>query len=347
MYRLSDYDYFLPKELIAQEPPERREKARLLILNKKTGEIIHTKFSHIIDFLNKNDVLVINDTRVIPARLIGRKITGGKVEILLLSFDPIKVKDKVFTTEALLKASRAPKPGQYIYFENGLKAEVLSYDKGKVILRFIANCPFYEILNKIGRIPLPPYIKREDRPEDRKNYQTVYAAKNGSVAAPTAGLHFTKELLNAISAKGIEIVRLTLHVGYGTFLPVKVDDIRKHKMHGETYEISEEAANALNHALKLKKRIIAVGTTSTRLLEYQMTKYGEIKPEKGICDLFIYPGYKFKIVKAMITNFHLPKSTLIMLVSAFAGRDLIFKAYHEAIKRRYRFYSYGDAMFII
>ncbi|HDD35303.1 MAG TPA: tRNA preQ1(34) S-adenosylmethionine ribosyltransferase-isomerase QueA, partial [Candidatus Desulfofervidus auxilii] len=238
------------------------------------------------------------------------------------------------------------KVGQYIYFENGLKAEVLGYHKGKVSLRFFSKYPFFEILKKIGHIPLPPYIKREDKTEDKKFYQTVYAAKNGSVAAPTAGLHFTEKLLKEISIKGIEIVRLTLHVGYGTFTPVKVEDIRKHKMHGEVYEISEEAAAVLNHALRCKKRIIAVGTTTTRLLEYQMTKYGKIKSEKGICDLFIYPSYKFKIVQAMITNFHLPKSTLIMLVCAFANRELIFKAYQEAIRRQYRFYSYGDAMFI-
>jgi len=347
VYQLSDYDYPLPKELIAQEPVPRRDRCRLLVLNKNSGEIVHTEFSNIVDYLDQRDVLVINDTKVIPARLLGKKATGGKVEVLLLHFDPSQAGAEVFETEALLKASRPPKPGQFVYFANDLKAEVLGYNEGKAKLRFFSQGLFRDLLLKLGHVPLPPYIKRNDRPEDKSTYQTVYASKEGAVAAPTAGLHFTSQLLAAIKERGVEIVRLTLHVGYGTFIPVKVEDIRKHKMHGEYYEISEKAAKQLNTATRSGKRIVAVGTTTTRLLEYLMTQYGEIRPGRGICDIFIYPGYKFKIIQALITNFHLPKSTLIMLVSAFAGRELILKAYKEAIEKRYRFYSYGDAMFII
>lgn len=346
VYRLSDYDYSLPKELIAQKPVSNRDRCRLLVLNKNSGEIVHTAFANIINYLGKRDLLVINDTKVIPARLLGKKATGGRVEVLLLHFDSTQAGAEVFETEALLKASRAPKPGQFIYFADKLKAEVLGYDEGKVKLRFFSHGPFRDVLLELGHVPLPPYIKREDKPEDKNTYQTVYASKEGAVAAPTAGLHFTPQLLKALQEKGTEIVRLTLHVGYGTFMPVKVEDIRKHKMHGEYYEVSEEAARKLNTAVKSGKRVIAVGTTTTRLLEYLMTQYGEIHPGRGICDIFIYPGYKFKIVQALITNFHLPKSTLIMLVSAFAGRELILKAYKEAVEKRYRFYSYGDAMFI-
>jgi S-adenosylmethionine:tRNA ribosyltransferase-isomerase len=346
VYKLSDYDYDLPKELIAQRPVSNREKSRLLVFNRKTGAMVHTEFAEIVNFLDQNDVLVINDTKVIPARLFGKKETGGKVEILLLHFDPALASREVFETEALVRASRAPKPGQFIYFADNLKAEVLGYNEGKIQLRFYSKGHFRDRLLELGHVPLPPYIKRTDTPEDKETYQTVYAQKEGAVAAPTAGLHFTKELLETLQAKGVEIVRLTLHVGYGTFIPVKVEDIRQHKMHGEYYEVSEEAAAKLNKAHKEGKRIVAVGTTSTRLLEDLMTRYGEIQPGRGICEIFIYPGYQFKIVQGLITNFHLPKSTLIMLVSAFASRELILKAYQEAIKRRYRFYSYGDAMFI-
>ncbi|MCD6319216.1 MAG: tRNA preQ1(34) S-adenosylmethionine ribosyltransferase-isomerase QueA [Candidatus Desulfofervidaceae bacterium] len=346
VYRLSGYDYPLPKELIAQEPVPNRDRCRLLVLDKNNGEIVHTAFANIIDYLGKRDVLVINDTKVIPARLLGKKATGGKVEVLLLHFDPTQAGAEVFETEALLKASRAPRPGQFIYFADKLKAEVLGYDEGKVKLRFFSRGLFRDVLLELGHVPLPPYIKREDKPEDKNTYQTVYASKEGAVAAPTAGLHFTPQLLTALQERGVEIVRLTLHVGYGTFIPVKVEDIREHKMHGEYYEVSEEAAKKLNKATQSGKRVVAVGTTTTRLLEYLMTRYGKIRPGRGICDIFIYPGFKFKMVQALITNFHLPKSTLIMLVSAFAGRELILKAYKEAIEKKYRFYSYGDAMFI-
>ncbi len=347
LYKLSSYDYPLPKELIAQEALPQRDKARLLILNRSTTEIVHSEFRHIIDYLGNNDVLVINDTKVIPARLFGKKETGGKIEVLLLDFNPVQAEKKVVISDVLLKASRPPRPGQVIYFEDGLKAEVLDYKEGKAKLCFYAKRSFRETLFNIGHIPLPPYIKREDKPEDRRDYQTVYATKEGAIAAPTAGLHFTPKILAALKRKGVEIVRLTLHVGYGTFIPVKVDDIRKHKMHGEYYELKEESAEQLNKAFKIGKKIVAVGTTTTRVLEYLMTRYGKIQPGCGICDLFIFPGYQFKIVQAMITNFHLPKSTLVMLVSAFAGRERILKAYLEAIKKRYRFYSYGDVMFII
>jgi S-adenosylmethionine:tRNA ribosyltransferase-isomerase len=346
LYRLSSYDYKLPKELIAQEPLPQREGARLLILNRHTGEIIHSEFSHIVDYLNKNDVLVINDTKVIPARLFGKKESGGKIEVLFLPPKSINKKDQVVTTFALLKTSHAPKSGQFIYFNDNLKAEVLGYKEEKAILRFYSKNTFLKEVLEIGHVPLPPYIKRKDEIKDRGNYQTIYATKQGAIAAPTAGIHFSPDLIEMLKKKAIEIVPLTLHVSYGTFIPVKVDDIRTHKMHGEYYEVTQEAAHRLEKARKLGRRIIAVGTTSTRLLEYLMSKYSEIHSAKGICDLFIYPGYKFKIVKAMISNFHLPKSTLIMLVSAFAGRELILKTYQEAIEKRYRFYSYGDAMFI-
>ncbi len=345
-YKLSDYDYYLPKELIAQRPVAGRKESRLLVLNRKTGTMLHTVFAEIINFLDEKDVLVINDTKVIPARLFGKKETGGRVEILLLYFDPVKAQAEVFETEALIRASKAPRPGSFIFFSPSLRGQVLGYEEGKVKLKFYSQGPFREQLLNLGHVPLPPYIKREDMPEDKQTYQTVYAQKEGAVAAPTAGLHFTQDILQNLKDKGVEIVNLTLHVGYGTFIPVKVEDIRQHKMHGEFYEVSEEAAQRLNQARKEGRHIVAVGTTSTRLLEDMMTRYGEIKPGRGICQNFIYPGYQFKIVGAMITNFHLPKSTLIMLVSAFAGRELILKAYQEAIKRRYRFYSYGDAMFI-
>lgn len=347
MFRLEDYDYYLPKELIAQKPSPQREKCRLMIVNRGTKEIIHTNFLRITDYLNQDNVLVINDTKVIPARLFGKKETGGRVEVLLLDFDEAKAKSSVFEARCLIKASRRPRPGSYIFFPKGLKAKVNSYIDGKADIIFESQWPFIEVLKKIGRMPLPPYIKREVTPEDSFNYQTIYAERPGAIAAPTAGLHFSSEIIDALKKKGIGIVRITLHVGYGTFMPVKVWDIRKHNLEGEPFEVSQEAASFINHGIKQGKKIIAVGTTTTRALEYLATKYGKVIAKRGICDLFIYPGYRFKVTGGLITNFHLPKSTLIMLVCAFAGRDLVLRTYEEAINMRYRFYSYGDAMLIL
>ena len=347
MYRLEDYDYYLPKHLIAQYPSPKREDCRLMIVNRCSREIIHTNFSNITDYLNENNILVINDTKVIPARLFGKKETGGKVEVLLLEFDPEKARSSIFEARCLIKASRRPKEGSYIFFQKGIKAKVNGYRDGKAQIVFESEMPFIEALKEIGRMPLPPYIKRDITPEDSFNYQTIYAKRPGAIAAPTAGLHFSARVLDALKKKGIGIVHITLHVGYGTFIPVKVSDIRKHKLEGEPFEVSEEAERAINNGIKEGKEIIAVGTTTTRVLEYLATKYGSVIAKKGICDLFIYPGYKFKVIRGLITNFHLPKSTLIMLVCAFADRDLILKAYKEAIDKKYRFYSYGDAMLII
>ncbi len=347
VYRLEDYDYYLPKELIAQKPSPQREKCKLMIVNRSTKEIIHTNFSKIMDYLDENNILVINDTKVIPARLFGKKETGGKVEILLLDFDPERTKSTIFEARCLIKASRRPRPGSYIFFPKGLKAKVNGYKDGKVDIIFESELPFIEVLKEIGKMPLPPYIKREVTPEDASNYQTIYAEKPGAIAAPTAGLHFSPDLIDALKKKGIGIVHITLHIGYGTFIPVKVSDIRKHKMESESFEVSKEAARFINDGIKEGKEIITVGTTTIRALEYLATKYGKVIAKKGICDLFIYPGYKFKVIKGLITNFHLPKSTLIMLVCALAGKDLVLKAYKEAIDMQYRFYSYGDAMLIL
>lgn len=347
MYRLEDYNYYLPKELIAQKPSPQREKCKLMIVNRGTKEIIHTNFSKIIDYLNKDNILVINDTKVIPARLFGKKETGGKVEVLLLDFDPERAKSPIFETRCLIKASRRPRLGSYISFPKGLKAKINGYKDGKADIIFESKLPFIEALKEIGKMPLPPYIKRNVIPEDTFNYQTIYAEKPGAIAAPTAGLHFSPEIIDALKKKGIGIVHITLHVGYGTFIPVKVSDIRKHKMESESFEVSEEAARFINHGIKGGKEIIAVGSTTSRALEYLATKYGKVIAKKGVCDLFIYPGYRFKVIKGLITNFHLPKSTLIMLVCAFASRELILKAYQEAINMQYRFYSYGDAMLIV
>jgi S-adenosylmethionine:tRNA ribosyltransferase-isomerase len=352
VFSLSDYDYELPEEYIAQKPAACRDRSKLLFLNRKTGEISHHEFFDICDFISSKDVLVINNTRVIPGRLFGKKDTGGKAEVLILDFAG-GVRDesgRIFTCECLVKSSKPPKTGSFILFEKELKAEVISANEGVCLLRF--SCPgnFEEMLIETGHVPLPPYIKRNgfgnDLWDDRASYQTVYAAYDGAVAAPTAGLHFSKELLEAIRSKGAGIAELTLHVGYGTFLPVRVEDIRDHKIHSERFEITEHAADKINRAKTAGGRVVAVGTTSVRTLEYCSDSAGKVTAGSGECDLFIYPGYSFKVVDSLITNFHLPKSTLIMLVSAFAGRENVLSAYREAIYKGYRFYSYGDAMFI-
>ena len=338
---INEFDYKLPEELIAQTPLKNRSDSRLLILNKNDGSIKHEQFKNIIDYLNKDDVLVLNDTKVIPARLIGSKEeTDATIELLLLK----DLGDNKW--ECLARPAKRLHIGTIISFGDGLlKAKVVTkLDEGIVHVEFIYQGIFLEILDKLGEMPLPPYIK--EKLEDKDRYQTVYAKNLGSAAAPTAGLHFTMELLKKIEEKGITICYDTLHVGLGTFRPVEVENILEHHMHSEYYTMDKKTADILNNAKKDHRRIIAVGTTSTRDLETVVTKYNEFKECSGNTDIFIYPGYKFKAINALITNFHLPKSTLVMLVSALAGKENILNAYNEAIKERYRFFSFGDSMFI-
>lgn len=338
----ADFDFHLPEELIAQTPLEKRDASRLLVVNHETGQLEDTHFDEIIDQLHPGDALVMNDTRVLPARLHGEKPeTGGHVELLLLK--NIAGDD----WEVLAKPAKRLKVGAAISFGDGrLTATVLEeLEHGGRIVRFHYQGIFLEVLESLGEMPLPPYI--HEKLKDRERYQTVYAKENGSAAAPTAGLHFTKELLAQIEAKGVKLVYLTLHVGLGTFRPVSVDNVDEHEMHSEFYTLSEEAANTLRQVKASGKRVIAVGTTSIRTLETIGSKFnGEIKADSGWTNIFIKPGYDWKIVDAFSTNFHLPKSTLVMLVSAFAGRELVLSAYQHAIDEKYRFFSFGDAMFI-
>ena len=338
--KTDDFDFYLPENLIAQTPLEKRDSSRLLVLDKNTGEIEHKHFTDILDYLNKDDVLVLNDTKVLPARLIGvKEETGAVVEVLMLKE---KSKDE---WEVLSKPAKRIKVGTTIKFSDRLSAVCTEvFDEGIRSFKFIYSGIFYEILDELGEMPLPPYIHEKLKDKDR--YQTVYAKNVGSAAAPTAGLHFTKELMDKIKNKGIKIVYITLHVGLGTFRPVNVEDVTKHKMHSEFYQMSSECAETLNDAKKNNNRIISVGTTSTRTLETIINLYGNFKECSGWTDIFIYPGYQFKAINALITNFHLPKSTLIMLVSALAGKDNIMNAYNEAVKNEYRFFSFGDSMFI-
>lgn len=339
--KTDDFDYYLPDNLIAQTPLEKRDDSRLMVLDRKTGEIKNEVFSNIISYLNSDDILVLNDTKVMPARIIGEKIdTKAVIELLLLKNNGDD------TWECLCKPAKRIKDGSEISFGNGLlKATCVSQgEEGIRVVKFQYEGIFYEILDKLGSMPLPPYIK--EKLEDKDRYQTVYAKNVGSSAAPTAGLHFTKELLKSIEDKGVKICYITLHVGLGTFRPVNVDDVTKHKMHSEFYSMSKDVADVLNTAKKNGQRIVSVGTTSTRTLETIMTKYGEFKEISGWTDIFIYPGYEFKAIDAQITNFHLPKSTLIMLVSAFASKEIILNAYNEAVKNKYRFFSFGDSMLI-
>lgn len=354
MYALSDYDYELPEELIAQKPVDRRDQSSLLVMDRAAGKLSHHRFDMLDHFLRPGDVLVINNTAVIPGRLVGRKDSGGKVEVLISNFSgngnsKTRNADRIF--ECLVKTAKPLKPGRTLYFDEGLDAEVIERCNGTYVIRFYAEGDFEALLERIGQVPLPPYIRRSPKLEppcdDRVAYQTVYATEKGAVAAPTAGLHFTPELLEKLKAGGIETVSLTLHVGYGTFLPVRSEDIRSHQMHAESYSIPLKAAKKVNSARKAGHRIVAVGTTCVRTLEYASDSAGYVGAENGCCDLFIYPGYRFKAVDAMITNFHLPQSTLLMLVSAFAGRQNVLHAYQVAIKKKYRFYSYGDAMLIL
>ena len=338
--KTDDFDYYLPEHLIAQTPLDKRDSSKLLVLDKKTGNIKHEHFNNIIDYLTDNDVLVLNDTKVIPARLIGNKEdTGAVIELLMLK----DLGNNIW--ECLTKPAKRVKLGTIINFSDKLKAKcVFIGEEGIRHFELIYDGILYEILDSLGEMPLPPYIHEKLKDKDR--YQTVYAKNIGSAAAPTAGLHFTKELLAKIEQKGVKVLYVTLHVGLGTFRPVSVEDVTKHKMHSEFYQMSKEVAKELNDAKKEGKRIISVGTTSTRTLETIMSKYGEFKECSGNTDIFIYPGYEFKAIDSLITNFHLPKSTLIMLVSALAGKDKIMNAYKEAVEKEYRFFSFGDSMFI-
>ena len=349
MFSLNDYNYDLPEKLIAQKPVKKRDRSKLLFLNRKTGELSHHEFSGIYKFLLPGDILIINNTEVIPGRLLGRKETGGKAEVLILDYAGGKTGSGKFTSECLINASKRTRPGSFIFFGNGLKAEVTGFFDGVYSLKFYCSGDFESLLYKMGKIPLPPYIKRDENDSpcnDKTVYQTVYACEKGAVAAPTAGLHFTKELIEKLKSRGVEIAAITLHVGYGTFLPVRSSDIRDHRIHSERFFIPESTADIINRARKEGRRIIAVGTTCVRTLEFASDKNGTVSSGNCTCNLFIYPGYKFKVVDAMITNFHLPESTLLMLVSAFAGRENVLGAYKCAIKNKYRFYSYGDAMYI-
>ena len=339
--KTSDFDYELPEELIAQDPLEDRTSSRLLLLDKETGERKHTVFHDIIDYLKPGDCLVINNTKVIPARLIGeREETGGKVEVLLLK----RKENNIW--ETLVKPGKKARPGTRLVFGGGLlHAEVKEVvEEGNRLIQFEYDGIFEEILDKLGQMPLPPYITHELK--DKNRYQTVYAKYEGSAAAPTAGLHFTTELLEKIEKKGINIARVTLHVGLGTFRPVKVDDVTKHHMHTEFYQVTEEAADLINSTKKAGGRVICVGTTSCRTIESASDESGVVHAGEGDTDIFIYPGYKFRVLDCLITNFHLPESTLLMLVSALAGKEKIMAAYKEAVDMRYRFFSFGDAMFI-
>lgn len=352
MFSITDYNYDLPKELIAQKPIEKRDQSKLIFLDRKTGALSHHKFYEICDFLSPSDILVVNNTEVVPGRLIGKKDTGGKAEVLILNYTKGNNKrkdDNTFIYECLIKTSKRARQGTTIFFDQGLKAEVINSRNGIYSAKFTCKGDFEECLYQIGKVPLPPYIRRNKYDiacDDKQSYQTVYASQKGAIAAPTAGFHFTEELIEKLKLKNIKIVEITLHVGYGTFLPVRVSDIRDHMIHSEWCTIPEKSAETINNAKANGSRIIAVGTTCVRSLEYLSDTNGNILNKSGNCDLFIYPGYKFKVIDAMVTNFHLPKSTLLMLVSAFAGRKNILNAYREAIKEKYRFFSYGDAMFI-
>lgn len=336
-----DFYYELPEELIAQDPLEDRSSSRLLVLDKESGAVSHHVFKEITDYLHEGDCLVINDTKVIPARLIGSKVgTDAKIEVLLLK----RKENNIW--ETLVKPGKKAKVGTKISFGDGLLiGEVVDIvEEGNRLIQFSYEGIFEEILDQLGQMPLPPYITHQL--EDKNRYQTVYAKHTGSAAAPTAGLHFTPELLEALEAKGVKIARVTLHVGLGTFRPVKVDDILEHHMHSEFFQIDEDAAEKINQTKANGGRVICVGTTSCRTIESAADENGQLKACSGWTEIFIYPGYQFKVLDCLITNFHLPESTLVMLVSALAGREHVLAAYEEAVKEKYRFFSFGDAMFI-
>lgn len=343
-----EFDYVLPEELIAQRPSEKRENSKMMVLDRENHKILHKNFFNIVDYLDENCVLILNNTKVMPARLYGYKDTGAKIEVFLL-----KKYDAENRWEVLIRPSKRVKVGTVVKISEELSVEVLMPlpDDGKWVVKMLYEGDLLDILHRVGNIPLPPYIERkmaseELRQLDFERYQTVYAKNEGSVAAPTAGLHFTQEVLDKLKQKGVEIAYVTLDVGIGTFRPVKCENILDHKMDSEAFEISQETADLINKAKKEGKKIVAVGTTTVRTLETAFKIYGEIKACRNASELFIYPPYEFKVVDKLITNFHLPKSTLLMLVSALATKDFIFEGYAEAIKEKYRFYSYGDCMFI-
>ena len=348
---INEFDYELPPELIAQYPIERRDESRLMVLNRTNETIEHRQFLEITDYFKPGDVQVLNDTKVIPARLIGRKQSGGKVEVFLLKpHENGSVDESVW--HCLINCSKKPKRNSTIVFGPSLTAEVIEEEGEGFKVAFSHAGDFEQVLNSIGRTPLPPYIKRdngteEDERLDRERYQTTFARSRGAVAAPTAGLHFTSKLLNRIREKGVDVLFLTLHVGWGTFHPVRVEQVEEHRMHSEYHVFNASVARVIKEARKRKSRIVSVGSTATRSLESLADGQGVVKSGRGYTNLFIYPGYNFKIVDSLITNFHLPRSTLLMLVAALAGREFVLKAYREAIKENYRFYSYGDAMMIV
>lgn len=338
--RTEDFDYNLPEELIAQHPADKRDFSRLMVVDRKTGKREDKHFYDIIDYLNEGDLLVMNDTRVIPARLFGhREGKEEEIEVFLLE----NIEDDKW--EVLVRPGKKMKIGTKCIFSDELSLEVIDIkEDGNRVVEFFYDGIFQEILDRLGNMPLPPYIK--EKLKDKERYQTVYSKNPGSVAAPTAGLHFTKELLKKIEEKGVKLAYITLNVGLGTFRPVKVDDVKNHKMHSEFYQISKETADLINETKKNNKRIISTGTTTTRTLESVYKKNGQIKEDSGWTDIFIYPGFEFKVIDCQITNFHLPKSTLIMLVSALASKEIILDAYKDAVDKKYRFFSFGDAMFL-
>jgi S-adenosylmethionine:tRNA ribosyltransferase-isomerase len=336
----ADFHYDLPEELIARYPSERRSDCRLLCVDGASGELAHRRFPDLLELLAPGDLLVFNDTRVIPARLHGHKASGGKVEMLLER--PLDAHRGL----AQLRSSKSPGPGTEILFEGGIRARVEGRRDALFELRFLGETPLIQLLEAHGHMPLPPYIDRTDEPADRERYQTVYARRDGAVAAPTAGLHFDEPLLATLARKGVEQAFVTLHVGAGTFQPVRVDDIREHRMHSEWVEVDEAACEQVRAAKARGSRVVAVGTTGVRCLESATDERGEIAPYRGETDIFIHPGYAWRCVDALITNFHLPESTLLMLVASFAGFETTLAAYREAVRERYAFFSYGDAMFL-
>lgn len=353
MFDLKSYQFTLPEQLIAQTPAQKRDQSRLLSYNRATGDLTDLHFYDVIRFFREGDILVVNDTKVFPARLLGRKETGGKAELLLLSY-PEEVKEgrdgwQSATCLALVKSSKRPKVGSRLFFTDRLYAHVTDIlADGKVAVNIMYKGDLFDVLQEAGQLPLPPYIDRSagQTPEDQQRYQTVYARNTGAVAAPTAGLHFTPELFSALLDKGVIVAEVTLHVGYGTFSPVRVDDIRDHQIHSEFLAVSQKTADLVNRAKQEGGRVWAVGTTSVRCLEFAADDQGLVQPFEGDCDLYIYPGYQFKVVENLITNFHLPGSSLLFLVSALVGKDELFRCYDHAIAEEYRFFSYGDAMVI-
>ncbi|OHB33147.1 MAG: tRNA preQ1(34) S-adenosylmethionine ribosyltransferase-isomerase QueA [Desulfuromonadaceae bacterium GWC2_58_13] len=341
---LTHFDFELPETLIAQHPPNSREDSRLMVLSRREKEIRAGMFPDILDYFAAGDLLVLNDTRVIPARLLGEKESGGRIEVFLVR----RLASHEEDWACLTRCSKTPKAGARLLLGGEIEGTLLAGGEAPYRhIRFRCQGDFTQVLERVGRIPLPPYIRREDDQLDRDRYQTVFAITNGAVAAPTAGLHFTERILEGLRSRGVTICPLTLHVGLGTFLPVRVENILEHRMHVETYHIPRTTADAVNRAKAEGRRVFALGTTTTRTLEHAVDETGCLKAGEGNSDLFIYPGFKFRMVDAMITNFHLPKSTLLMLVSGFAGRDFILEAYRRAVRERFRFFSYGDCMLIL